>query len=122
MAKNQTRRLSPKIISNDIYSNDALKKVVNYSPANSQYAATNIQICYTTMITAQTNETQAIAAFATARDLAAAAEWAFHNAMLGAKDQVKAQFGKDSNEVQSLGLKKTSEYRNPKSKTTAKSN
>jgi hypothetical protein len=31
--------------------------------------------------------------------------------MLGAKDQVVAQFGRDSNEVQSLGLKKASEYR-----------
>ncbi|MGC4023215.1 MAG: hypothetical protein QM734_15360 [Cyclobacteriaceae bacterium] len=120
MAKNQTRRISPKIIADDIYSNDALKKINGYSPANSQYGAANIQTSYTTMITAQTNETQAIAALATARDLAAAAEWAFHNALLGAKDQVKAQFGKDSNEVQSLGLKKTSEYRNPKSKSTTK--
>jgi hypothetical protein len=30
--------------------------------------------------------------------------------MPGAKDQVAAQFGKDSNEYQSLGLKKKSEY------------
>ena len=31
--------------------------------------------------------------------------------MLGAKDQVVAQYGRDSNEVQSVGLKKASEYR-----------
>ena len=54
------------------------------------------------------------AALDTARDDAAAAEWAFHNAMLGGKDQVKAQFGDDSNELQSLGLKKKSEYKSPK--------
>jgi hypothetical protein len=31
--------------------------------------------------------------------------------MLGAKNQVKAQFGDSSNEIQSLGLKKKSEYK-----------
>ena len=31
--------------------------------------------------------------------------------MLGAKDQVTAQFGRNSNEVQALKLKKTSEYK-----------
>jgi hypothetical protein len=29
------------------------------------------------------------------------AQWGFHNAILGAKDQVIAQFGDDSNELQS---------------------
>ncbi len=38
-----------------------------------------------------------------------AAEWAFHNAVLGVKDQVKAQYGKDSDELQSVGLTKESE-------------
>jgi hypothetical protein len=33
--------------------------------------------------------------------------------MLGVKDQVIAQFGKDSNEVQAVGLKKKSEYSRP---------
>jgi hypothetical protein len=40
-------------------------------------------------------------------------QWAFHNLMLRAKDQVRAQFGRDSNEVQALNLKKTSEYKAP---------
>jgi hypothetical protein len=44
------------------------------------------------------------------------AERDFHNAILGAKDQVKAQFGKDSNELQALGLKKASEYKRPSPK------
>jgi hypothetical protein len=33
--------------------------------------------------------------------------------MLGVKDQVVAQFGRDSNEVQALGLKKASERKKP---------
>jgi hypothetical protein len=34
------------------------------------------------------------------------------------KDQVTAQFGRDSNEVQALGLKKASERKSPQRKKT----
>jgi hypothetical protein len=42
-----------------------------------------------------------------------AGEWEFHNLMLGVKDQVIAQFGKDSTQVQAVGLKRKSEYSRP---------
>ncbi len=42
----------------------------------------------------------------------------FHDYMLGAKDQVKAQFGSSSNELQGLGIKKKSEYDKPTKKPT----
>jgi len=52
---------------------------------------------------------------------AATAEWEFHNMLLGVKDQVIAQYGKDSDQVstrstyqvQALGLKKKSERKAP---------
>jgi hypothetical protein len=47
------------------------------------------------------------------RAAANAAEWEFHNAILGAKTQVTAQFGDDSDELAALGLKKKSEYKSP---------
>ena len=37
----------------------------------------------------------------------------FHDIILRVKKQVKAQFGEDSNEAQSLGMKKKSEYKSP---------
>ena len=40
-----------------------------------------------------------------------AAEQALHAMALGVRDQVVAQFGPDSNEVQSIGRKKKSERR-----------
>lgn len=40
----------------------------------------------------------------------------FHDYMLGAKDQVKAQFGSSSNELQGLSIKKKSEYDKPTKK------
>ena len=48
-----------------------------------------------------------------ARDVVNAKERAFHNAMLGTKKQVVAQFGENSDEVQAVGLKKKSEYKSP---------
>jgi hypothetical protein len=48
---------------------------------------------------AQQAEAQAVAAAAAARDNAVAKEWEFHDLMLGVKDQIIAQFGKNSNEV-----------------------
>ena len=68
------------------------------------------------MQAAQEAEINAQNALDSARDNAAAAEWDFHNTMLGVKDQVVAQYGKDSNELQSMGLKKASERKAPKRK------
>jgi hypothetical protein len=63
--------------------------------------------------TAQDAELAAQVALETARDAAAAAEWEFHNIMLGVKTQVMAQFGDSSDQVQALGLKKKSERKMP---------
>ena len=60
--------------------------------------------------------TTKLTAMKTAQDVelaAAAAEWDFHNVMLAVKEQVVAQYGKSSDQVQSLGLKKKSEYKAP---------
>jgi hypothetical protein len=50
---------------------------------------------------AQRAKVNAQNALAAARDAAVAAEWEFHNMILGVKDQVIAQYGKDSDQVQS---------------------
>jgi phage-related protein len=39
-----------------------------------------------------------------------AAQWAFHNMILGGKKQVVAQYGDDSDQAQAVGLTKKSEY------------
>src|SRR5947208_3116565 len=58
-------------------------------------------------------EAQAQAALDSARDDATAAEWAFHNKMLGAKDQVRAQYGDNSDEYQAVGRTKGAERQCP---------
>jgi len=116
MAKNQTVRIKPALLEADRQSYAALQAIADYTPANSAYTIPIIKKAQADLVSAQTTETQTAAAAAAARDDAIAAEWEFHNLMLGAKDQVTAQYGKDSNEVQALGLKKKSEYKAPQRK------
>jgi hypothetical protein len=115
---NQTRRIKPELLSADEDGFAALQAIALYEPANHAYALPLIASAHGLLQSARTEEAQAVAALGTARDIAVAKEWEFHNLMLGAKDQVMAQFGRDSNEVQALGLKKASERKTPRRKKT----
>jgi hypothetical protein len=111
MARNQTRRIAPDIIEDDEDAFSGLKTITNYAPANPAYTVTNIQAAKDEMDAARVAEAQADAAFKTARDNLVKATEKFHDGMQGAKDQVTAQFGRNSDEVQRLNRKKTSDYK-----------
>lgn len=113
MAKNQNKRLAPALMQADLDAYTALLGIAAYAPANAAYAKTALAPKLTAMKAAQDAEIAAQVALATARDTATAAEWEFHNLMLGVKEQIIAQFGKSSDQVQSLGLKKKVEYKSP---------
>lgn len=122
MAKNEANRLKPSTLEADIAALNALQTVAGYLPANPAYSATAVAQAISDLRAAQAAEDRTNAALKAARDQAAAAEWEFHNLMLGVKEQAIAPYGKDSVEVQSLGLKRKSEYksRKPKSKNEPK--
>lgn len=113
MAKDETRRIPPAILRADWEALAALQAMAGYAPANEAYGVEAVAALRDRMKELQGAETRAYAAAAAARDQATASEWKFHNAMLNVKTQVAAQFGPDSNELASLGLKKKSEYRKP---------
>jgi hypothetical protein len=121
MARNQTRRLTPATLNDDEVAFNALQKITDYAPANPNYAVAALTTAFNSMRALQAAEDQAVAALATARDAAATQEWAVHNLMLGVKDSIRAQYGKDSTQVQEVGLKRPSEYkrRRPKTKTAS---
>ena len=119
MAKNQTRRIRPANLQTDKDAFNALKAITNYTPANQAYTVAKIETSRQAMEDKQATETQAKAAYDSARDDAVTAEWDYHNNMLGAGVQVDAQFGKNSNEYQSLGKKKPTEYKTPQRKAKA---
>lgn len=113
MAKNETRRIQPTTLSKDRKGFAVLQAVTNYAPVNAAYSMDALRALRDRMEELQRAETQANVAAASARDDATEAEWKFHNAMLGVKTQVAAQYGPNSDELAGLGLKKRSEYKNP---------
>jgi hypothetical protein len=115
---NETNRIKPALIDADEESFAALKAIADYAPANSAYTLAAIEQAHEGMRAARVQETQTEAAYKAARDNAASSEWNFHNLILGSKDQVTAQFGRDSNEVQAVGRKKSSERRAPQRKSS----
>ncbi|HEX8354023.1 MAG TPA: hypothetical protein VF611_14040 [Pyrinomonadaceae bacterium] len=110
---NQSRRIKPELLDADESGFVALQAMSAYAPSNQAYTLAAITAAHEALESVRVAETQAEAAYAAARDNAVAREWEFHNLILGAKDQVTAQFGRDSNEVQALGLKKASERKVP---------
>lgn len=110
---NPSRRLSADILKANRNAFIALKTLPDYAPLNKNYSTEQLVSLVATMEEAQQSEIRAQHALAAARDAAAAAELAVHNAILGVKAQVIAQYGADSDQVQALGLKKKSERKRP---------
>jgi hypothetical protein len=104
------KRLNKKILQEDREALAALKALTDYKPANAAFEIAKVDTVFQTMDTKQTSEVQKKADAAGASDDAADSERDTHNMILGVKAQVKAQYGENSNEYQSLGMKKKSEY------------
>src|SRR5215218_373034 len=113
---NESKRLRPAQVAEDEDVLAALKAIPNYKPANPAYAIEALEQAHEELRAARAAEVQTEAAYKGARDTAVEKELKFHDMVLGSKDQVTAQFGRDSNEVQSVGRKKSSEYKAPRRK------
>lgn len=111
MAKNETKRLTLSVLDADKAAFAALQVITNYAPANPAYSITAVSDALDELNVAQASEARATAAAAAARDNNVNRQWNFHNLMLGVKDQVTAQFGRNSNQAQAVGRKKPSEYK-----------
>lgn len=111
MAQDQTKPLKPSIITDDRDSLAAVQKITDYAPANSDYSTQSLLDSQADMDAKITAAVQAEADFKAKRDDAVAATHRFHNRVVGMRDSVGAQYGKDSNQFQSVGRKKTTEYK-----------
>ena len=107
----QSKRMPPAIIVEDEESLAALKAITDYAPPSPAYSVAAIEQAYEDLQEARTAEVQADAAAKAASDNVVGKQAHFHDLVLGAKDQVTAQFGRDSNQAQSVGRKKPSEYK-----------
>ncbi|HEY0544058.1 MAG TPA: hypothetical protein VGC91_01580 [Pyrinomonadaceae bacterium] len=111
MAKDQSKKLDAAVMAADEHSFAALQAITAYKPANEAFSISALTEAQRAFDAAKSAQAQAEAAAATARDVTVEKAWIFHNLILGMKDQIRAQFGKDSTEVQAVGLKRTSEYK-----------
>jgi hypothetical protein len=119
MAKDQSKRIRPVVLAGDDAAFAAVQALTGYAPANPEFSVLALTTAHDEMVSAQTAESQAEAALATARDAATAKEWAYHNKIVGMRDSVAAQFGRDSDQVQAIGRKRASERKTPGRRTPA---
>jgi hypothetical protein len=110
MAKDQTKPIAPDALKADAAALAAIKKLSGYAPVKGDYAVGKLEDASAALKDAADTFAQAEADWQTARDNNVKAQWDFHNGIIGAKQQVVAQYGDDSNEAQAVGLTKKSEY------------
>ncbi len=111
------KRLTKKALLEDQEIYASLQGIADYNPSNKDYSLANVTASRTDMGASQTDEAQKLDAYEGAKDISTTKERDFHNMILGAKTQVKAQFGENSNEFQALGMKKKEEYKVGRRKT-----
>jgi hypothetical protein len=110
------RRLTPKILQQDINSFNGLQTVPDYLTTRPEATLPAIKTAYEAMLAKQREETEKQALFKAAADASRLAEWEFHNCILAMKEAVKGQFGSDSDAASAVGFKKKSERKRPTKK------
>ncbi|NOS94618.1 MAG: hypothetical protein HOP30_22125 [Cyclobacteriaceae bacterium] len=116
MAQNEKVPVKSEQLEEDTDAYDNLLLVKGYSPRLEEFSIEMVTALKDKLDLAERNLNQTEKRVKEERQNLIAAQWAFHNSILGCKGQVISQFGVDSNEIQSLGLKKKSDYRPRKRK------
>lgn len=114
MPNNANRRLPAHVLQADLDCITALKAIEGYAPSNPADSLAAITELQTRVSAAGEREFHAANSYAAARDDTVLLENERHKRVQSIKNQVRAQFGNDSNEVASIGLKKASERKPPK--------
>ena len=111
--QNTSRRLAAQSLGQDVDSLNGFNTIHSYSTQRQEATPLALQQTYQAMLASQQAETEKLALYRAAADAARLAEWEFHNAVLAMKEVVRGQFGADSTEAQSVGLKKKSDRKRP---------
>ncbi|KPV50470.1 hypothetical protein SE17_26770 [Kouleothrix aurantiaca] len=87
----------------------ALQELTDYRPVNPEHTVEALKAREQALRQSEEEEVRTQKRLTTVRDEVVDAGWGFHDAIMGAKAQVSAQYGNNSNAIQSLGLKKRSD-------------
>lgn len=107
----RTRRMSPKrlvIVQDGLLAADVLE---GYNPARQDYSPRRLNEMRSYLQKMQDKEEVARNAYEAARDAAIKAEWEASDFLIEVGNQVKAQYGDNSDEYASLGYKKKGAYK-----------
>jgi hypothetical protein len=108
-----TKRVANYILQKDAYVLNAIQGISSYAPVRQEFTTENLLSLQQEMIDARRIEVQKEGELKAARDHSVQTEHRLHDAVLAAKDQIRAQYGISSDEYQSIGLKKKTEYKKP---------
>jgi hypothetical protein len=103
--------MTPGVLAEDEEVYARLQDITGYAPSNPAYTAANLKTAIDDVRAAQEAETRAEAARDQARDALIEKQWILHDTAVGVRDQVQAQFGKNSPQVQMIGRKREDEYK-----------
>ena len=107
------RRLAPQRVQSDIDAYLAIKAIPDWNPLKPEYSLEAIACGHDALRATQETELHAQHALDAARDALIREQRDFHERILGAKDQARAMYGSDSDQVAALGLKKKSDKKSP---------
>jgi len=109
MAKRTTTRVTQRVLQQDQQIAKAVLGLKDYNPANKEFTSQKLQEALKQVEEATAAEQKAAEVLAKAKEQSVKIENALHELVLGVKRQVLAQYGDDSDEITSLGMKKKSE-------------
>ena len=105
------KRISLAVLSADTVKATGIRTLgAHYRPARAEFSSSAIEASDADVFAARDAERVAQVVLDAARDRSRIAEHTRHDLLVGATEQVAAQFGKNSDEYQGLGLKKKAEY------------
>lgn len=110
------RKISPKVLRKDMETHDAIQGFATYSPTNPSITHESLSDLSAKVNALRTKSVQTETTYNATIESLRSAERAFHDAIMTSKVAVLGQYGKDSNEAKAIGLKRTSERKQPKRK------
>jgi hypothetical protein len=113
MAMRENRRVRPVLLAEAFNVYTALLQMGGYAPADPTCVVEEVAALADLLDEAGTKHKHATDAATVTRNALVAAEWAFHNRIMAVKNQIRAQYGVNSDQMQMIGLKRTSARKRP---------
>lgn len=117
MPRNGRKPLTPSVIADDKAALSGLRTLVDYAPQNPAVTKAKLDTLDASCAQMEEELRQLLVQVAALRDRVADVQYDRHDGVILLRQQIIAQYGKDSDAAQAVGLKKQSEYAKPTGRT-----